>query len=84
MTPLLLELKKQISQTLQIGEWHPTELNLKAIALEISKARPETVAQLGQIVNDILPWDLGIVTEGVDNSDLRALLALATAAATKG
>lgn len=66
-----------------IVKWTPTDQQLKKIARRFVAERPTTPAAATGIVADVVPGTLFIATEGLDNSDLRTLLALAGAAATQ-
>jgi len=67
-----------------IIKWAPSDQQLKEIARRFVAKKPSTLGAAAGIVTDVVPGTLFIVNEGLDNSDLRALLALAGAAATHG
>lgn len=79
----LSEFKLELERKLKIIKWSPTEPDLIAIAQEVARSQTLEPADLSVIVSRVCPT-LRIATEGLDNSDLRTLLALAAAAATQG
>ena len=84
MTPSLSEFKQGLERTLKIVSWSPTEHDLITIAREVARARVNAPDDLSNIVSRVCPETLRIFTEGLDNSDLRTLLILATAAVAQG
>ena len=81
------DLKHQIEITCRIAEWNPTSLQVREIIKRISDLEKTsdsiTLADLQYIVNDIVGNIVFHLLEGVDNSDLKALLVLATRASGK-
>ena len=71
----------RIANLFGIVEWEPTSVELSEIARRFSAKPPETAEEALAIVQAVCPPKLFLTTEGLDNSDLRALLALAIAAA---
>ena len=81
MTSSLSEFKLGLERTLKIVSWSPTEHDLITIAQEVARGRVAGSDDLSNIVSRVCPGTLRMVTEGLDNSDLRTLLVLAAAAA---
>jgi hypothetical protein len=84
MTPSLTNFKAELERTLRIVKWDPSERDLMTIAQRAASTRWSSPADLRRIVVEVYPKALFLNLEGLDNSDLRTLLALATAAASKG
>ncbi len=82
--PSLLEFKRCLQSSCSIAHWSPSDSNLREIARRLDRSRPKSRADAARIVIEVCPGTIFAVMEGIDNSDLRTLLALATAAATKG
>lgn len=80
----LAQFQKSLEISCRIARWSPSDSDLKEIARRISIFRPDSPSDAASIVNKVCPNTLFSVMEGLDNSDLRTLLALATAAATQG
>lgn len=76
--------KQYLEESCGIVRWSPSERDLKDIAQRVVRAHPRSADELATIVIDVCPGLTRLATEGVDNSDLRTLLALAAAAAAKG
>lgn len=73
--------KQRLEQLCGIAAWAPTEDQLEAIAQRFVSNTPENVVEAKAIVQEACPRAIYLALEGADNSDLRALLALAIAAA---
>lgn len=80
----LSEFKKYLEEHCGIVRWSPSERDLKEIAQRVTRAQPRSADELAIVVLEVCPDLIRLSMEGLDNSDLRALLALATAAAAKG
>lgn len=80
----LTDFKRKLEQDLKIARWSPTDSELREIARRISSAKPQTADTPHTAVVEVCPGTLFRVEEGIDNSDIRALLALATNVAKKG
>jgi hypothetical protein len=80
----LSEFKLELERRLKIVKWSPTEQDIKVIAQKVSRSQATDHGDLCKIVSGVCPGTLQIVTEGIDNSDLRTLLVLATAVANQG
>lgn len=84
MMPSLTDFKAELARTLCIVKWDPSERDLMTIARRAAGIESNSPADLTIIVAEVCPGALFVMMEGLDNSDLRTLLALATAAATQG
>lgn len=73
--------KLDLERILRIGSWSPTEgqlLRIKhEIELRVEAARPLTRSELERIVSRVVYDASYPMFDGVDNSDLKSLLALA-------
>jgi hypothetical protein len=69
--------KRALEDTCSISSWNPTSSQLERIAKQLARAKPITSGDVGIVVNGICPDTTFRFLEGVDNSDLRTLLALA-------
>lgn len=76
--------RRALERSCGIIKWAPSDQQLKEIARRFVVERPSTLGAATGIVVDVVPGTLLEANEGLDNSDLRALLALAGAAATQG
>lgn len=76
--------QRELERTLRIASWQPSEKDLHAIARRCSRFRNPSKADLAGAVLEVCPNTTFQFLDGVDNSDLRALLALAAAAASEG
>ena len=83
MMSSLTDFKAELERTLRIVKWDPSERDLMTIARRAASTRSNSPADLTSIVVEVYPNARFLNLEGLDNSDLRTLLALATAAATK-
>lgn len=73
--------KKHLEQLCGIAAWNPTTAQLEEIARRIKTEGVQDVAAVQGIVQTVYPGATYFALEGVDNSDVRTLLALAIAAA---
>jgi hypothetical protein len=71
----------RIATLFGLVDWKPTSIELNELARRFSAEPPETIQEARNIVLEVCQPMLVLLTEGLDNSDLRALLALAIAAA---
>ena len=78
----LIRFREHLEQSLKIVSWSPTDAQLRGIALRLAMPPATDVARVHEVVNQVCPGTRFISEEGLDNSDLRTLLALATAAAS--
>lgn len=70
-------LKIEIEKLCEIASWNPSQQQLEEIANEISRIKPKNINEIGGIVTSVCPGTTFICLEGIDNSDVRTLLALA-------
>lgn len=74
--------RQEIERLFRVVEWNPSSAQISAInaALRhsLSLGKSLSIGDCQGIVSDACPDAIFIVTEGVDNSDLNTLLALAT------
>lgn len=74
--------KSEIARIFRIAEWDPTPRQLVEINVEIrnrlASGKHLSIIDCRNIVADIYPDAIFIAIEGVDNSDLNTLLALAS------
>ncbi len=75
-------LKTEIETACKIASWNPSQQQLARIANEIASTRPTSTSQVEGIVSTVCPDTTFFSLEGIDNSDLRALLALAIQASS--
>lgn len=80
---MLQEFKLELERALHIIRWEPTNDELLRIAQDISRFKPALSSDLSVIVLQVCPKIGRLINEGQDNSDLRLLLAIATAVATE-
>lgn len=73
----LASFKAELEKTCNISSWSPTPSQLEKIAKELARAKPETINDAETIVLSVYPKATFMVLAGVDNSDVRSLLALA-------
>lgn len=71
----------RIATLFGLVDWEPTSIELIELARRFSADPPETIQEARNILLEVCRPTLVLATEGLDNSDLRALLALAIAAA---
>jgi len=82
MSAQLARFKEQLEQDCRIAQWAPTSVHLHEIARRIASAKQPTVGIAHQAVVSVCPGTTFAIEEGVDNSDIRVVLALATLAAS--
>jgi hypothetical protein len=70
-------LKMEIEKACMIASWQPSQQQIEKIANEISRTKPTSESEVEGIVASICPDTIFTCLEGVDNSDVRTLLALA-------
>ncbi|WP_421183358.1 hypothetical protein [Aeromonas dhakensis] len=70
-------LKIEIEKSCKIVSWNPSQQQLEKIAIEIELTKPTSAGQVEGIVASVCPGTTFMCLEGVDNSDVRTLLALA-------
>lgn len=69
--------KVEIEKSCRIVSWNPSQRQLEEIARKIQLAKPKSASQVESIVVSVCPDTTFMCLEGVDNSDIRTLLALA-------
>lgn len=84
MMRTLTDFKAELERTLRIVAWNPSQQDLRTIASQVACLRTNSRHEIARIVVEVYPNARFLSLEGLDNSDLRTLLALATAAATQG
>lgn len=81
------ELKKELEVTCKIYNWNPSVKQLSNISNKIkelySHNKSISLDEITGIVSTICPGALSLVQEGLDNSDLNTLLALAISLTNK-
>lgn len=70
-------LKTEIENTCLIASWNPSQEQIERIISEIAHKKPASVNEATGIVASVCPDTIFMSMEGVDNSDVRTLLALA-------
>jgi hypothetical protein len=70
-------LKSTLEKICKIASWNPTPSQLEAIANKLSNASPTSREDVEAVVISVCPNTSFMILEGVDNSDIRTLLALA-------
>jgi hypothetical protein len=81
----LENLKKQLERDCLINTWNPTAFQLQQIATRLANFAALKKGDVTAIIVSVCPHTRFLVMDGIDNSDLRALLALAVQVAnTKG
>lgn len=70
-------LKNEIEKTCLIASWNPSQEQIGIIISEIAHKKPASVNEAAGIVASVCPDTIFISMEGVDESDVRTLLALA-------
>lgn len=75
----ILNFKAKIEAALRIGKWSPTDTELREISRKIrSHGQKLTSDELERIVSSVVGPFLHSTMEGVDNSDLKTILVMAT------
>lgn len=73
----LANFKAELEKTCKIVSWNPTQSQLEKIAQELARTSPRSLNDAESIVLSIYPNATFLALAGVDNSDVRTLLALA-------
>jgi len=76
-------LKQKLEHDCSIVAWNPTTSQLQEIATQLAESKVTGDGDVTAIISSVCPNTTFFTMEGIDNSDLRALLALAIAN-TKG
>lgn len=84
MSEQLASFRRQLERDCKIVRWAPTSDDLREIARRIASAGHQTEDIAHQAVISVCPRTIFSVMEGIDNSDIRVLLALATSVASEG
>lgn len=70
--------KQAIREELGIPEWQPTHGEIVSIYELVQARKPRTQKELAEIVAEACKWEQTWAMEGIDNSDLNALLLMAS------
>lgn len=70
--------KQEIRDDLGIPEWQPTDHEIASIYQLVQARSPRTKRELAEIVAEVCKWEQTWSMEGIDNSDLNALLLMAS------
>ena len=82
---LLVKLKQKLEYDCKIIAWNPTTSQLHKIATQLANSKVRKKDDVTAIISSVCPNTRFLALEGIDNSDLRALLVLAIQVAnTKG
>lgn len=73
----LEKLKQQLERDCLIVAWNPTAFQLQQIAMKLANFVVLKKGDVAAIIVSVCPNTRFLVMDGIDNSDLRALLALA-------
>lgn len=73
----LEQLKLAIKEALEIPEWQPGAPEMAEVLRLIQERNPQTPEALAQIVKEASEWRQSWSLEGIDNSDLNAILLMA-------
>lgn len=73
----LAKLKQKLEHDCSIVSWNPTTSQLQQIATHLAKSKVGESGDVTAIISSVCPNTRFLTMEGIDNSDLRALLALA-------
>ena len=77
----LNQFKKYVDSILNFIAWNPTDLQLKKIAQKLAELpEPSSISDIQSIISQVCPGARFMVSEEVDNSDIKTLLAWAIAA----
>lgn len=79
----LFSFKKSLEQTCSIIEWNPSSPQLLKIAGLLATRRPARKSDADTVISQVCPGTRFLLTEGVDNSDLNTLLAMANQIANR-
>lgn len=72
------KLKQYIREELNIPEWQPTHAEIVSIYELVQARKPRTKKELAEIVAEVCEWKQTWAMEGIDLSDLNALLLMAS------
>lgn len=72
------KLKQYIREELGIPEWQPSEHEITLVDQLIRAKAPKTKEDLAEIVKEACTWQQCWGMEGIDNSDLNAILLMAS------
>lgn len=70
--------KQDIREELGIPEWQPTHDEIVSVYEMVQARSPHTKRELAEIVVEACKWEQTWGMEGIDNSDLNALLLMAS------
>ncbi|HCN64770.1 MAG TPA: hypothetical protein DIT33_15450 [Pseudomonas sp.] len=70
--------KQDIREELVIPEWQPTHDEIVSVYEMVQARSPHTKRELAEIVVEACKWQQTWGMEGIDNSDLNALLLMAS------
>lgn len=73
--------KSELERKLKIVEWSPTDSDIAYIAKKIATGEAQSRTEIVHLVLEVFPNTLWLNTEGIDNSDLKSLIQLATLSA---
>lgn len=73
--------KSELERNLKIVEWSPTDGDIAYIAKKIATGEAQSHTEIVHLVLEVFPGTLWLNTEGIDNSDLKSLIQLATLSA---
>ncbi|MEI6707068.1 MAG: hypothetical protein WCK96_08035 [Methylococcales bacterium] len=71
--------KTSLESVSNVIKWNPTKSDLEKIALCVTEKSPSSPSEIDSIIAEICPDSLFACLEGIDNSDLNTLLAMAIA-----
>lgn len=71
------ELKSLIREALEIPEWQPGAPEMEEVLRLMRERKPKTKKDLAQIIQAASEWRKGWALDGIDNSELNALLLMA-------
>ncbi|WP_119738997.1 hypothetical protein [Pseudomonas sp. Larv2_ips] len=74
---MLEQLKEEILKVCRILNWKPTDVELVEIARQLSKLHSPTLQDVHVVVAKVCPDQLYLDLQGIDNSEIKTLLALA-------
>lgn len=73
----LLQLKSELEKVLKITSWNPTQEQLASIAVALAASNIPSISKVERVILSVCPDTKFVITAGVDNSDLRTLIAIA-------
>lgn len=83
MNQELKDFQEQLTHIIKPVNWSPRIAQLQQLAVAVAIRKPQTTTELHALFDQVFPKTWVVSNEGLDNSDLRAVLALAIAAAQK-